>query len=72
MTVRKCLSAQNGKCYQCDSVCVCCGTKKYSVETECELCMLCEKNLSGAEQAKLEKESMGISEDEIEIIVVTG
>lgn len=43
MTTRRCLAAQEGNCYACDAVCIACGTKKYSVNTECALCLFCEK-----------------------------
>ena len=42
MTTRKCLAAQEGLCYHCDSPCIACGTKKFSVNEDCELCLYCE------------------------------
>lgn len=46
--IRKCLAAQEGNCYACDSVCVVCGTKKYSVNTDCAICLMCEEERTPA------------------------
>lgn len=40
--VRKCKAAEQGLCYNCDTVCVACGTKRFSVFEGCALCMYCE------------------------------
>lgn len=44
MTTRKCLAAQQNSCNECNNPCIACGTKKFTVNTDCELCKSCEKD----------------------------
>lgn len=57
--IRKCKAAQESLCYDCETACVVCGTKKFSVDEDCTLCMYCE------EQYPVKQE---IDETDIEII----
>lgn len=41
--IRKCKAAQESLCYNCTCACPACGTKKFSVDEDCALCMYCEE-----------------------------